>query len=282
MRIGMNLMLWTNAPTFSAHAQHVDRLAELGYDAFELPVYEMSAGDIEKFAQKAQAMHMEVQAIDVFTADIGDMISPDRALREAAIARCKVDVHKARDLGSRLISGPFFQGLCAAPTKVGPTQDEWNWAVEGLHAVAQEAHDCGRLLVAAEPLNRFEMHIVNTLEQANRLCLETGMENLGLLADTNHANIEELDVVATYCAYADRIFNIHISENNRGIPGSGHGVPPTLFRALETAGYKGNLIVEAFNCEEGEVLPLLRIWNPFAKSKDEICVKSIAYIRSHL
>lgn len=282
MRIGMNLMLWNTAPTFDAHSQHIDRLAELGYDAVEIPVYDLSAGDIEKFAQKAQALHMEVQAIDVFTADVGDMIGHDRALRHAAIERCKVDVHKARDLGSRLISGPFFQGLCAAPTRIGPTKDEWDWAVEGLRAVAQEARDCGNLLVAAEPLNRFEMHIVNTLEQANRLCLETGMDNLGLLADTNHANIEELDVVATYCAYASRIFNVHVSENNRGIPGTGHGVPPTLFKSLEAAGYKGNLIVEAFNCEVGEVLPLLRIWTPFAKSKDEICEKSIAFIRNNL
>lgn len=282
MKIGMNLMLWTTAPAFDSHAQHLDRLAELGYDAVEIPVYDLSAGDIEKYAQKAQALHMEAQAIDVFTADIGDMIGHDPALRRAAVQRCKTDVHKARDLGSRLISGPFFQGLCAAPTAEGPTRDEWQWAVEGLRAVAEEARACGNLLVATEPLNRFEMHIVNTLEQADALCRETGMENLGLLADTNHANIEELNVTETYCKYADRIFNIHVSENNRGIPGTGHGVPKDLFKSLQAAGYKGNLIVEAFNCEPSEVLPLLRIWKPFAKSKDEICERSIQFIRENL
>lgn len=282
MRIGMNMMLWSGAPAFSQYERQLERLAELGYDAVEIPVYDLSAQDIASYARKAQELKMEPQAIDVFTADIADMIGPDPSQRRAAIQRCKVDVHKARDLGSRLISGPFFQGLCAPPTQVGPTKDEWNWAVEGLRQVAEEARDCGNLLVAAEPLNRFEMHIVNTLERANALCLETGMDNLGLLADTNHANIEELDVVATYSAYAHRIFNIHISENNRGIPGTGHGVPKELFKALAAAGYQGNLIVEAFNCEPGEVLPLLRIWTPFAKSKDEICARSIEYIRTNL
>lgn len=282
MKVGMNLMLWTTEPHFNEYGAQLDRLAELGYDAVEIPVYDLSAEDIERYAKRAAELKMEAQAIDVFTADIGDMIGHDPALRRAAVERCKVDVHKARDLGSRLISGPFFQGLCAAPTKEGPTREEWNWAVEGLRAVAEEAKACGNLLVAAEPLNRFEMHIVNTLEQADALCRETGMDNLGLLADTNHANIEELDVVQTCAKYAKRIFNVHVSENNRGIPGTGHGVPKELFKALEQAGYAGNLIVEAFNCEPGEVLPLLRIWTPFAKSKDEICEKSIRFIRENM
>lgn len=282
MKVGMNLMLWTTAPHFHECGDHLNRLAELGYDAVEIPVYDLTADDINQYVQRAAALHMEVQAIDVFTADIGDMIGHDPALRRAAVERCKVDVHKARDIGSRLISGPFFQGLCAKPTAEGPTAEEWKWAVDGLHEVAQEAKDCGGLLVAAEPLNRFEMHIVNTLEQADALCRETGMDNLGLLADTNHANIEELDVSATYQKYARRIFNVHVSENNRGIPGTGHGVPKDLFKALQAGGYQGNLIVEAFNCEPGEIMPLLRIWKPFAKSKDEICERSIQFIRENM
>lgn len=282
MKVGMNLMLWTTEPHFAEYGQKLDYLKELGYDAVEIPVFDLSAQEITEYAWKAERLEMEVQAIDVFTADKADMISHDAALRKAAVERCKTDVHKARDLGSRLISGPFFQGLCAAPTKEGPTEDEWKWAVEGLRAVAEEAKNCGNLLVAAEPLNRFEMHIVNTLEQADALCRETEMENLGLLADTNHANIEELDVTEAYCKYADRIFNVHISENNRGIPGSGHGVPKTLFKRMQKAGYKGNVIVEAFNCEQGEVLPLLRIWKPFCSSKEEICEKSIAFIKQNM
>lgn len=282
MRVGMNLMLWTTNPTFDRYGNCLDRLSELGYDAVEIPIYDLTADDISKYANKALALNMEPQAIDVFTADIGDMISSNSSLRRAAIERCKEDVHKARDLGSRLISGPFFQGLCAAPTQIGPTKDEWAWAVDGLREVAEEAQDCGGLLVAAEPLNRFEMHIVNTLEKANALCEETGMPNLGLLADTNHANIEELDVEANYCKYAKRIYNMHISENNRGIPGTGHGIPPTLFKAMISAGYTGNAIVEAFNCEAGEVMPLLRIWEPFASSKDAICERSIAFIRKNM
>lgn len=281
MKIGVNLMLWSFAPTFSEHGKYVDLLAEMGFDAFEVCVHDLGAADVAGFARKARELNMTPQAIDVFSVDIGDMIGHDPASRRAAIQRIKEDIHKARDLGSEVLSGPFFQGLSSS-TDVGPTADEWKWAVEGLAEVGREAKACGDLRIAAEPLNRFEMHIVNTVADAYRLCAETGMDNVGILADTHHANIEELDVVKAYTQHVDRIFNIHISENNRGIPGSGHGIPRELFKALEAAGYRGNLIIEAFNAEPGQGLPLLRIWGPYASSKEEICTEGLKFIRENL
>ena len=282
MRIGFNLMMWTMAPEYEAMAPVINRLAELGYEAVEIPVHDIPARDMEKFSSLARQLGMELQAIDLVTADEGDMISHDAALRRAAVKRYQESIHRARDIGAKVLSGPFFQGLCAPPTRLGPVREEWAWAVEGLRCLAEEAMACGGILLAAEPLNRFEMHIVNRLDQADTLCSQTGMQNLGLLADTHHANIEELDVTETFTKYAKRIFNVHISENNRGIPGAGHGIPATLIRSMLDAGYEGNFVVEAFNCEHGEVLPMLRIWEPLAPSKDEICQKSIAFIKSCL
>ena len=282
MRIGMNLMLWSTAPSYIEMESHLEMLATMGYDCVEIPIYTLESSDIEQFALKCDRLGLEIQAIDVFNADVADIISHDSALRKAAVDRAIECVHKARDIGANVLSGPFFQGLCAPPTKVGPTKEEWMWCVEGLQKIAIEARSCSNVRIACEPLNRFEMHIVNTLERANRLLEETGMDNLGLLADTNHANIEELDVEKSFCKYASKIFNVHISENNRGIPGSGHGIPKSLFKAMVKAGYSGNFIVEAFNCEKDEVLPFLRIWEPFAESKEVICSRSIDFIKSNL
>ena len=87
MKVGMNLMLWTTEPHFNEYGAQLDRLAELGYDAVEIPVYDLSAEDIERYAKRAAELKMEAQAIDVFTADIGDMIGHDPALRRAAVLR---------------------------------------------------------------------------------------------------------------------------------------------------------------------------------------------------
>lgn len=280
MKIGMNLMLYTFDPKFAELEPRLEKLKEWGYDAFEVGIGGLDSSEIQRFSAKAVELGMEPQCLDLFPASLGDMIGHDPAKRRYAIDRIKLGVHKTRDMGAKVFSGPFFQGLNST-TDVGPTEEEWKWAVEGLRECAEEAQSCS-VLLGAEPLNRFEMHIVNTIAQAYKLCEEVGLPNMGILADTHHANIEELDLVDTYIKHIDRIFDIHVSENNRGIPGSGHGIPPHLFKALEKAGYKGNLIIEAFNANVKEVLPLLRIWSPFAKTEDEIAIKGLQFIKSNL
>ena len=281
MRIGMNLMLWTFNPSYDEHGELLDRLKGFGYDAFEIGIGELSGPNIRRFAARAVELDLEPQAVDLFPVTVGDMISSDPAMRRAALDRLIVGVHKARDLGAKVFSGPFFQGLNST-TSIGPTDQERAWAVEGLRRLGEEGQRCGGIRIAVEPLNRFEMHIANTIAQAYALCEKAGLENVGILADTHHGNIEELDIVKSYTSHIDRIFNIHISENNRGIPGSGHGIPPALFQALKHAGYQGNLIIEAFNANVKEVLPLLRIWTPFADSEDEIARQGLKYIRENL
>ncbi|MDD5368033.1 MAG: sugar phosphate isomerase/epimerase [Anaerolineaceae bacterium] len=280
MKIGMNLMLWTFNPNFAEHEKYLDKLKNWGFDAFEVCISDLDKTEINKFAQKAVNLGMEPQCLDLFPVTVGDLIGKEPTKRKYAVDRIKQGCHKSRDMGAHVFSGPFFQGLNNS-TDVGPTKEEWNWAVEGLRECAEEAKKCG-ILLAAEPLNRFEMHIVNTIDKAYQMCEEVGLDNMGILADTHHGNIEELNLVDAYVSHIDRIFNIHISENNRGIPGSGHGIPKELFHALKDYGYKGNLIIEAFNANVKEVLPLLRIWKPFAQSEDEIAIKGIQFIKDNL
>jgi D-psicose/D-tagatose/L-ribulose 3-epimerase len=80
----------------------------------------------------------------------------------------------------------------------------------------------------------------------------------------------------------DRIHSVHISENNRGVPGSGHAITPEVFDVLKNGGYDGNLIIEAFNANVPGILPLLRLWRPFVSNTDEIAIKGLEFIRKHL
>ena len=280
MKVGINLMLYTGTPNFKEHEALLEKLHGFGYDAFELCVGDLSPDEIAKFAKKAVDLGMEAQAVDLFSVDIADPIGHDPNARRAAIDRLKLSAHKARDLGAKIYSGTFFQGLCST-TSIGPTDEERKWAVETLYAVGKEAQTCG-LKIAAEPLNRFEMHIVNTIEKAYALCVATGLDNVGIMADTHHSNIEELDLVKAYVDHIDRIFNIQISENNRGTPGSGHGIPTNLFDAVLHAGYQGNFIIESFNANVPATLPLLRIWEPLVPTEDEIAIEGLKFIRNNI
>ena len=80
------------------------------------------------------------------------------------------------------LAARFFRGY-AIRRRSGPTEEERKWCVEGLRAIGEEAQKCD-MLIAAEPLNRFEMHICNTIAQAYDLCSRTELDNVGILADT--------------------------------------------------------------------------------------------------
>ncbi len=280
MKVGINLLLWTGAPDFSKDGYILDKLKDWGFDAFEIGVGGLSASEVDKFASKAAALGLAACALDVYVASDMDIISPDPQMRRKAIDFLKSCITKTRDLGGTVFSGPMFQGLCNT-TQVGPTKDELKFAIEGLRECALYAKEIG-VKLAAEPLNRFEMYILNSAQQAYEFCQEVGVDSFGILADTHHANIEEYDTAASWTLVMDRIHNVHISENNRGIPGMGHAIPPSVFEALKKGGYNGNLIIEAFNANVPETLPLLRLWRPFVQNTDDIAIKGLEFIRKHL
>src|SRR5262249_18582482 len=71
--------------------------------------------------------------------------------------------------------------------------------------------------------------------------------------DTFHAHIEEKNVAQAIADTADSIVHVHISENDRGTPGTGQVRWDDTFRALRKANYDGWLVIESF----GRALPAL-------------------------
>ena len=68
--------------------------------------------------------------------------------------------------------------------------------------------------------NRFETYFLNTLDDAARLVHEVGSPNVKIHFDTFHSNIEEKHQAEALRAVAKDLGHVHISENDRGIPGN--------------------------------------------------------------
>jgi len=96
-----------------------------------------------------------------------------------------------------------------------------------------------------EPLNRYEDHMVNRLEQAVSLIEELGLDSVRIGADTYHMNIEEADPAAALLAAGPYIGHVQASDSNRLEPGAGHVDWPLFGATLRAIGYDGPVAIES-------------------------------------
>jgi sugar phosphate isomerase/epimerase len=115
--------------------------------------------------------------------------------------------------------------------------------LEGLAEVGEHAAAEG-VVVLFEPLNRYEDHMVNTLDQGAELITATGSRGVRLLADTYHMNLEEDDLCAALRAAAGVLGAVHLSDSNRHQPGTGHVPFARVLETLAEIGFDGALSVE--------------------------------------
>lgn len=99
--------------------------------------------------------------------------------------------------------------------------------------------------VYLEPLNRYEDHMINTLETARNIIYDGTFKNIRITADFFHMNIEEADIAQAILYNKELIGHIHLADSHRYQPGSGHMDFTGGFRALEEIGYDGYM---AFEC----------------------------------
>ena len=56
-----------------------------------------------------------------------------------------------------------------------------------------------------EPLNRYEIDYINTLQEANEFIEQIGCDNVKILADLFHMNIEEKSIEAPLFFFKDKM-----------------------------------------------------------------------------
>jgi sugar phosphate isomerase/epimerase len=115
--------------------------------------------------------------------------------------------------------------------------------LEGLAELGEHALREGATL-ALEPLNRYEDHMVNRLDQAVELIDTVGLASLKVLADTYHMNIEEDEPTAALIGAATRLGHVQVSDSNRLQPGAGHLDWAALLATLDAIGYQGYVALE--------------------------------------
>lgn len=266
MRLGFNLLLWTTHVT-DAHWPVIERLKATGYDGVEIPLFEGQVSHYEALGKRLRSAGLAATGIGVMPGGGANAISADPAERAAALTHLKWLIDCTAALGGDVCAGPFHQPLGEFSGR-GPTADEIARCVEVHQQAAAYAAPLG-LTLSVEPLNRFECYFLNSARQAAELVRKVGAPNYGYLYDTFHFNIEEDSITAVIPETIAEISHVHISENNRGVPGAGHIDFQSVFSALKAAGWDGWLTIEAFGSALPDLAAATKIWRPlFAREED--------------
>jgi sugar phosphate isomerase/epimerase len=220
------------------------KAAELGFDAVEL--FAPSADAI-----KAQPIDELLEKHNLKLAAVGTgagMVIHGLHLCDADPTRRS----QARDFIRGIIDAgaPY-----AAPAIIGSMQGRWDdqtdkdtalgYLREGLNELGQHAADQGVPLIY-EPLNRYETNLATTMAQGVELLAPLTTDNVVLLADLFHMNIEEASIADGIRDGGKHIGHVHFVDSNRQAAGRGHMDYAPIAKALADIGYDGYASAEAF------------------------------------
>jgi D-psicose/D-tagatose/L-ribulose 3-epimerase len=279
MKVGMNLLLWTGHVT-SEHYPLFAQLRSAGFDGVEIPVFDVSdPGHYRNVGRAAHEAGLECTAVALLPDEAHSAISADPANRQGAVDHLRQAIDCAHELAATVLMGPYFQVL-GQFTGEGPSEIELEHAAAVHRTIAPLAQAAG-MRCALEPLNRFEAHLLNTMEQAARYVERVNHPNFGATHDTFHAHIEEKDPVGSVATLhaTGKLFHVHISENDRGTPGTGHAKLRETIAALRRLKYDGWLTIEAFGSAVPGLSAATRVWRPFFNDRADVYRGGIALIR---
>jgi D-psicose/D-tagatose/L-ribulose 3-epimerase len=275
--LALGLSTFVLASPFSdADVGLFDKVRAFGYDQVEVCVEDPARLTAATVSRAAADAGLSVLVCGAVGAD-RDISHEDPARRHAGLDYLRWCVGFAAAVGSPLLSGPIYAPVGQARMlEPAERKAQWDRAVASLAELAAFA---APVRLAIEPLNRFETDLVNTAEQGLRLCADIGADNVGLLLDTFHMNIEEKSIPAAIGSAGPRLFHVQASENDRGTPGSGHVPWPEVVGALRAAGYSGSVVVESFLPTVREIARAVSLWRPVASSMDALAADGAAFLR---
>ncbi len=277
MKKGISLLLWTPFVE-PRHLPILAELAAMGYDGVEVPV---AAGEDDAhydwLGEELHKLGLQATAVGFLNVD-EDPASADAATRARAVQRLGQLANRSRALGAEILAGPVHEAYAHFP---GPIQaEEVARSAESLSAAADLAADAGvRILI--EPLNRFESRLANTIEQAAAIVRMAGHPQLGVVLDTHHAHLEAHDLAESIRTVGPLIQHVQLSENHRGVPGSGQVDFADVAKTLQEIGYQGWLVIEAFSRIDAELGDLLHVWRGLADDWQLVSSKGLELIDQH-
>ena len=232
----------------------LETVANAGYDGVDLDAEpdRIDAKQFNEVASLAASLGLKVPALICawggwHAGEVRDLASSDESVRSYAVRYTQ----KCIDLAASLDEPPLIEIAAVPPhseypiTSVPRPTLRRNF-VKSTREIGAYAAPRG-VRVAIEPINRFEGYagFLNSIMEAKSVADEVGADNVGVLADFFHVNIEDAALADTLRLAGDSLMCIHLADNNRQAPGTGHLDFLHVVRTLNAMGYSGYLSLDA-------------------------------------
>lgn len=241
--------------------RYIDKAARLGFD-----ILEIAAGSLPDYSpEKLKDLRKAAEANNIeLTVGYGpkpeqNLASPDADVRKNAAAFFTKLFGQMELLGARLIGGGLYSYWPVDYTQPFDKKEDWKHSVESIKALAPVAKECG-ITLCMEVLNRFEGYLLNTAEEGVRYVREVNEDNVKLMLDTFHMNIEESSMTEAIRQAGPLLGHFHTGEPNRMPPGAGRMPWFEIGLALQSIGYEGPVVMEPFVRPGGTVGQNIKIW----------------------
>ena len=220
------------------------KAAALRFDGVELFTASADAIAPDYLATLADQYNLSIGAVGTGAGKVLNgltLTDPDSAVRSRAIAFIQDMISFGAAVGAPAIIGSM-QGNVASGTE---RERALAWLADGLNTLGTFAETKGVRLIY-EPLNRYETNLINRLDDGVELLRSLTTQNVRLLADLFHMNIEESSLSDSIRRAGSWIGHVHFADSNRGPVGMGHTAVGEVAKALYEIDYQEYISAEAF------------------------------------
>jgi sugar phosphate isomerase/epimerase len=241
---GGPFVFWDDLPGSCARA------AALGFDAVELFFHEARAVNVAEVQAALSAHNLSVAALGSGAGWMKHKLrltDPDARVRRRAIEY----IARLIDLAANF----------KAPVIVGSMQGRWgegnsrqqvlSWLADALNELGETAarHN---VPVLYEFLNRYESNLFNTAEDSLAFLRMFHTQNVKLLCDLFHMNIEERDIPGALRMVGPKLGHVHFADTNRRAVGWGHLDVEPIVKVLNEINYDGFVSAEILPVPDAE------------------------------
>lgn len=271
IKYGIFYAYWEQEWMVKDFIRHTKKVADLGFD-----ILEVTAGPLASYTQ-AQIKELKAIANDVgieLSAGYGPLKQHDIGAKNLADRTKAIDWYKGlfevmEQLDITFIGGAIYSYWPIDYSKGVDKDADLATSIEGMKVLAPIAKS-HNIVIGAEILNRFENHILNTAQEGVEYVKAVGEDNVKVMLDTFHMNIEEDSFTDAILATGDYLGHFHVGECNRKVPGKGRIPWDEVGKALKAINYSGRVVFEPFVKRGGQVETDIKVFRDLSNNADEV------------